>query len=243
MKSTRRVVLVAAALLAVVTALATTMRQDSPASLSPMAQGYPTATTEPTETPTPTPDAQGYMPPPTNITTTLVTLGASPYADLLVPLQAALDAQDLTWLSDTASWRGSLPFVPIGCLDGGDACGSPQLDTPDELAPAVATAIAGTNALIQGYFEEPGGDGQGVTWTCLQVLIYPFGTTMTYPTAIPGPPGPETNPSTVTVDASAIEVCKKVDSWGWDAWRFGGYHEIVDTFAFNGATNYAVVRP
>lgn len=223
-------------------------RHDAPPSTTPtrVQVGYPPPSEPPaTVTPTPSPDEQGYMAVPMDIDTTVVALDESPYADLLVPLQAAMNDGSLAPLRNVVGYN-TMTFLPIGCYE--NECIPQYLQVPDELDSAMAAAIDGpTNVILQGYFVETYAEA-GISSICLELIAHRFGTTVPYPTpmAKPGEMGHLAISSPVTIDASMWRVCKGNEFWNWEAWHFGGYHEIVGGLAGMerpDLSEYVVLRP
>lgn len=208
------------------------------------AQGYPppqspTPSITPTPTTTPTADASGYMATPSGIPVTTTSLAASPYADLLGPLQAALD-------SDDASTIGGLAYSSLELF-----VGSATFDGEGLTAEIIGSDIAGylasffnqgTNARIQGYFEV--GD---TNVPCVEVVIHRFTGTVAYPTSAPTPTGTYEPtgleaPAEFPLDAAAWNFCRLGSVWRWNEWWHGWYYETVHKLAQKGTT-YFVIRP
>ncbi len=209
-----------------------------------VAQGYPppqspTPSVTPTPTITPTADASGYMATPSGIPVTVTSLTGSPYADLLSPLQTALD-------SDDAPTIGGLAYSSLALRVGGASWGmggqSAEILGSDVAGYLTALFNQGTNARIQGYFETGDTDVP-----CVEVVVHRFVGTVAYPTVEPTPTGTYEahfieNPSEFPLDAATWNFCKLGSDWHWNEWRHGEYYPMVDTLA-NMWTNYFVIRP
>jgi hypothetical protein len=185
------------------------------------------------------------MPAPEGIDATVVALDESPYADLLVPLQHALDNGSLAPLRDHV-WFDQVTFRPIGC----GAC-SVYLQVPDALDTAIEEASDGAAPLVlQGYFVDTYADEEaGLLSICVDLFVHRFGTTVAYPTAPPAEPDDLeifSHPPSVAIDASIWQVCKDVDTWNWQSWYFGTYYETVSAMSLEEEPNrseYFVLRP
>lgn len=210
-----------------------------------VAQAYPppqspTPSITPTETPTPTADAAGYMPTPSGITVTVTSLVGSPYADLLVPLQTALDNDDASAISAMTSNTYEL-FVGDSTFDGEG--GSATMSGADADGYLNSFFSQGTNAHIQGYFET--GDAEV---PCLEVLIHRFAGAVAYPTSLPTPTGTFeaigiSPPSEFPLDAARWNFCKLPgDGWRWYEWRHGWYYPTIERLA-EADTDYYLIRP
>lgn len=220
--------------------------QPMPPALSlrpPSAQGYPqpgTSTPPPGATATPTADADGFLPPPDEPSGQLVRLADSPYADVLVGLQEAIDGGDSAWFGARAPDGRRVHVFGIGQMDseGGTSANG-------EAIGALADAFfqAGARPRIQAYFESV-----GETTVCLYVLTHAWQGAVPYPGVddigsaepVGGQP-----PATVPLDGAALHICRdQLGEWLLRDWIHGGYHETIERFgAFAPPWPLYVVRP
>lgn len=227
---TARSVAVAAALLATA---ACQLPLPPALSTTPLtAQGYPApsdpaATPAPTAAPTSTPsaDADGFLPPPAQPPSQSIRLADSPHADILIPLQAALDTGDASWFeAHVDAANAGMKLFDIGQLDSE---GGTTVDGAGASALAAAFFAAGARPRVQAYFEE-----QRATTVCLYALTHRWQGTVGYPGyaedhAITARTSPEL-PPTVPLDAAALHVCRDgLGAWTLDAWIHGGYYGII----------------
>lgn len=197
------------------------------------------ASATPVPSATPAPDAQGYLPPPSGGATQTLLLGDSPYADLLLPLQAALLAGDAAPAAELVTERFGLTLFDIRHLDGE---GGYVLDAAEAAALLEEAFDAGAAPRLQGYFDV----GDGLV-PCLELLLWAAGDALPHPRAgTPVAYGPQPA-SPLRGDAATWRVCRAQDGvWIWQRWGHGGYHEIVDTFFARpqgGDGTYTVLRP
>lgn len=207
-------------------------------------QGYPppgTPTPPPDPTATPTADTDGYLPPPLFPPSEPVRLLDGPFADLLVPLQAALDAGDGTWFGARVDDGRPLDLFDVREMDGE---GGTALDSAGTAALAAAFGAAGSRPKVQAYFVEP-----RETITCLYVLTHRWQGDVAFPGYSPdqdatpriGPP----LPPTVPLDGAAFHVCRgRPAEWLLDDWITGGYYDLVAHLGgLDGGGTLFVVRP
>jgi len=217
--------------------------RDERTALPLTAQGYPPPDGAPTSVPqtpvpSPTPSSDGgYFPPPAGIDHRIETLAASPYRDLLLALQAALDAGDPSPPADWVSERFGNRLFDIRSLDSE---GGVMLDRDTTRATLGAFLEQGSRPRIQGYFAVDDGE-----IACLDVLtaVYEGDVAFPGPWDPLGPPPPEVVPP----DAAAFHACRdQLGTWLWQTWAYGGYHEIVamiDARLEGSGTVYNVSRP
>ncbi len=207
-----------------------------------VAQGYPPpASPTPTDTPAPTstPDGNGYLPTPAGMAISETTLSASPYADLLEPLQDALDQDDETAIANYVSGRFMLE-LGYSTFAGGEPVGT-MLDGAGAEEYLDKFFDAGTDGLIQGYFEE------GTTSVpCLEILVQPFSGAVSYPTPSGSGSVRQSPPVEFPLDSANWRFCKtQSGTWIWSNWAYGEYYPAVGhLWQRQGASGrYYVIRP
>lgn len=247
MSTVQRLMLAAAALLAVGLAAWLVAARREPhrrRDLPLTAQGgYPppgagTTAVPPSPMPTPTPTAiEGLFPPPEGIEHRVEPLAASPYRELLVALQAAIDAGDPAGPADWVAGRFGTRLFDVRHIDSE---GGVTMDRATTAALLGAFLDLGARPRVQGYFAVD--DGQVA---CLDVVTAPYAGEVAYP-ATPAPLGPRP-PDTLVGDAAAFHVCRdQAGAWLWQAWAYGGYHAIVEAYDARrgvGEPPYVVSRP
>lgn len=207
------------------------------------AQGYPPPTPPtppPGATASPGPDPDGYLPPPAEPDGQIVRLADSPYADVLVGLQAALDGGHGAWFAERVGERLGLGMFDIGQLDSE---GRTVLDAAEAGAVAAAFFAAGARPRIQAYFVD-----ERWTITCLDALTHRWQGDVPYPGVddLGGgePIGPQP-PASVPLDAAALRLCRdQLGRWTLDEWVHGGYYGMIaQIHALHGDRPLFIVRP
>lgn len=198
------------------------------------AQAYPPPGTPAAPTATPAADPDGYLPPPGNIASQIVSLVGSPYSDVLVPLQAALTSGDAAGPASMVTERFGNALFDIANLDSE---GGAQLDADGTEAVLADFLRQGSRPVIQGYFA--GGDG---LVPCLTVLTHRYTGAVPYPGEDGDYGAPR--PMFIPADAAAFKLCRAGSGqWFWENWVHGGYYEIVDAYVGARDMDYFVVRP
>lgn len=219
----------------------------------PQGEGaYPAPRLDPTTTPTP--DAEGYLPPPAGPPLALASLEQTPVADLLLDLRRRLAIRDVAGLAARSGGeRRPLLFVPWGPWSS---------EGVDSLDPATARTLlaglldgSGASPRLQGFFHLPSPSGDG---SCAEVLLHRFTGSVAWPPA-PTPPmgqaeavptetggigGPP--PAGLGPEAAAWRFCRALAEadWTWEAWRSGPYHGLVERVsAHHPGAPYWVLRP
>jgi hypothetical protein len=206
--------------LAIGTVIGNRLRDDVVTSRLAQADGYPPPDT-PTPVPlvSPTPDANGYLPEPDDVLYEYTTLSGSPYADLLGPLQNALDASDPNFLIGLVTERFRVHFIPGRSeTEGGTVLGA---STANSLLGSYFNQ--GSVLRIQGYYETV-----SETSTCVNVFVYRFQGTVAYPTDTSGDFGPP-RPTNVPGDTAVWQFChgRMPGAWRWLTWEYGEYYPMV----------------
>ncbi len=215
-----------------------------PAAQPEIAEGYPEAVPAgeegyppPGQTPAAplSPDSQGYLPVPDGVRYVTSTLGASPYADLLVPLQEELGARNAPALAARVSPDRPLRLFGVDELDSaaGEAVDGATIEN-------MLTAFfeAGSEPLIQGYFAAA--DEAGLV--TVHAILHPFSGEVPFPTPSDpnwGPPVPETLPEGA---ALWTFVGEPEGDWQWGNWVYGDYEALVRRYA-EPDKEYTAVRP
>jgi hypothetical protein len=199
--------------------------------------GYPPPAT-PTVTPEPGPE--GVFPPP-NLTYRMVQRGGSPYAALIAALETAF------------AGRAGASFGPW--VDGAGAGLAMEYPGATEgfgihLTPFSAANLldglfaAGSDPVVQGYFEQPGCDGLGSGSPCWPTFVTtgwqgPVPMPTKHPSETLGPP----TPPNVPVGAAAWEMVPEAGGPYWVGWWLGdGYHSLLERLVTEGHGPYFVLR-
>lgn len=199
------------------------------------AQSYPGPPgTLPPPTATPPADPDGYLPPPSGVAHQVVTLAGSPYSELLMELQAALDSGNSAWLAGKVTERFGNQLFDIDNLDSE---GGAYLTAADAEAVLADFFRQGSRPVIQGYF-----DNADPNVPCLTVVSHRFQGTVPYPGEDGGYGAPR--PTNIPADAASFSMCDAGGGeWIWMNWVHGGYYEIVETYDAARDWDYFVVRP
>lgn len=203
---------------------------------------------------------QGYLAVPSGIQHITSTLSASPYADLLVSLQAQLDA------GDAAGLAGRVLQQPCTCETGKELWCNCETGLTTALplhhfqafdTEATDTLVnegiqefltgffgAGVQPLIQGYFTTTSEDV-----IALDVVIHPLQGTVAIPTPPCSEEEPErcAKPDRMLAETSAVWTFHGPAPWKWTRWVYGDYEELVrfmaDYLAPEREENYVAIRP
>jgi hypothetical protein len=204
---------------------------------SSLLRGYPPPATP---TVTPEPDHGGVFPPPL-ISHQVVLRRASPYADRINNLEAALAGKAGTAFQGWIDGAGAgLPLEYAGATEGFGARLSP-LATGSMLE---ALFAAGSQPVVQGYFETPGcrgGQGDRMCWPTFVTTGWqgPVPMPTKHPAESLGPP----TPADVPIGAAAWEITSEATGPYWMAWWLGdGYHDLLGRLIAEGHTTYFVLR-
>jgi hypothetical protein len=194
---------------------------------APQLQAYP----PPGPSPTPYPLCGWYSVPTWLTDVEEVTLAASPDADFLVPLQAALDKGDATALTSMA-WRGLGVTVSDDC---------PRVVYEDELRDALDILFdAGSCPRIQGYYRF----SDSKTRRSLTLFVSGWQGTVRWPDWTPEPE--EITPcDRWPVGTVPWELGQSGDGeWVWSFWGpRGGYSALVRYYSHDGHGTYYALRP
>ncbi len=179
--------------------------------------------------PTPSPDAAGFLPLPPGLPHQRVSPALAPAADLVLYLDQALARGDAAALAAlAASPRRPLLLFPWGppAAEGVDALAYPAR-LVDGLAPLLSDPDA--RPRLQGLFHLPSPADSGA---CALLLLHGFPPSAPWPA--PSPPAPLADPAppvpaALGADAAAWRFCRAPAdlSWTWEQWQTGPYHALL----------------
>jgi len=214
-----------------------------------VAQGYPPpGGTLPPPTavpPTSTPQAQpdGHFPVPASPPNRVEKIGDSEFGDLLGPLQAELQAGSAGVMVERMSERFGMTLYDMDHLDSE---GGTNLSSEDAQALLEDFFNRGSQPIVQAYFENGGGGGDGGV-PCVEVLIAPLVGGAAHPAFADADDYGPRPPETIEDDAATLGMCRTGGGdWIWQRWAYGGYHRMLDKFyRARGASGWqlVIVRP
>lgn len=205
-----------------------------------------TATLTPLPSPTPNPDADGYLPAPDFVSTQVLTIASSPYAEFLRTLQSALTDHDSTYVASLAWDLGP----PVSLAELGATEVAFQGLTAREIKLLLDRFYeTGSRLIIQGYFAEPDPPGSGGGY-CLNLVLHGFRGAVPRPTTEPDYTYGMELPDVIPIDAAMWRICYNGDGlYEWKEWSYGQYYGRLNSSILarmvdmEYPTPYYVLRP